>query len=135
MLESLCSYLQRADLGDDTFVRLDSISFVEDGAELSISVRDDQDATTGRWGVKVRGLRDYRVTEAFGDLLLQEHDHVLSRQHLDPQQLLYFRGTPPSALETIGRLLIVHRSIAGDWIPFRRFFNSCCPLEGLLRGG
>jgi hypothetical protein len=117
MLESLCSYLQRADLGDDPFVRLDTISFVEDGADLSISVRDDQGATTGRWGVKVRGLRDYRVTKPFGDLLLQEHDHVLARQHLDPQQLLYFRGTPPSALETVGRLLIVPVAVEFSEVP------------------
>jgi hypothetical protein len=117
MLECLCSYLQRAELGDDPFVRLESISFVEDGAELSISVRDYQGATTGRWGVKVRGLRDYRVTEAFGDLLLQEHDHVLARQHLDPQQLLYFRGTPPSALETVGRLLIVPVAVEFSEVP------------------
>src|SRR5262245_12445550 len=103
MLERLRSYLQTDDL-HDPFVRLESISFIGDGAELRIGVLDDQrEQAWSHWAVTARGLRDCLVpADRWGDLHFEEGGHVLARQHVDPTQELYFRGTPRSAPETVG---------------------------------
>jgi hypothetical protein len=133
MLERLSSRLE-PEGDEDCLVRLDSLAFVEDGGLLTLSVRDSR-GLGSRWEVKATGLRDYRVAQCHGDLVLHERDHVAARQHTDTQQALYFAGVHPAVEETAGRLLLVHRAVAGSWIPFGRYLNSCRELEDLLRGG
>ncbi len=135
MLEKLLSYL-RSGLDNDPFVRLESIAFRHpDAAELLLNVMDYHGSKKLReWKILARGVVDYRIEDAGGDLQFYE-DHVLARQHTEQRQDLYFRGVPSSAPEAVGRLLVSHLAATGGWIPFDRYLNSCCPIEDLLKNG
>jgi len=136
MLEGLHAFLQQPDLIEDTFVRLESIEFKGDDGLLAISVLDyGGQETWSRWTVTARGIRDYCIRDAGGDLSLFESGHVLALQHTDRCQGLSFRGMPRSAPECVGRLMAAHIRAVGDWIPFRRYLNTLCDLEQLLAGG
>jgi hypothetical protein len=136
MLEKLIQFIHGPYEPHDPFTRLDSVVFDDKDARLGVSVMDHGgDETWSRWSVEVRGLRDYEVVGPGGELSFIVDDHVLSRQHTDGRQSVSFRGTPTSALETVGRLWIAHQTAVGDWIPFERFINPYNNLEGLLKGG
>ncbi|MCD4825485.1 MAG: hypothetical protein K8S55_12880 [Phycisphaerae bacterium] len=136
-LKKLLSYIESLESPEDSFVRLDSISFKDNDGILGMSIWSDYEQEAwSHWEVRAKALRSYRITESYGDgdLALHKGDHVLTLQHTEARQELYFRGSPQSAPETIGRLLIAHREIAGNWIPFEQFFNSYSNLD-LLAGG
>ena len=134
MLDALLSSLEST--LDDPFVRLDSLTFTEDGAVLMVSVMDSgEEYSWKRWRLEARGLRDYALRDAYGDLYFEESDHVLARCQTDTRQQLMFRDRPRSIPETIGNLWTAHRRIAGRWIPLERFMNRPDRLEELLALG
>ncbi len=136
MLEKLLSYIEGPEEPYDPSVRLDSIHLEDEDGVLCVSVRDHFGTEEwSRWEVRARVLRDYRIVDPFGELTVCDGDHVLVRQHTESRQELFFRGVPQSPLETMGRLVVSHREVAGGWIPFERFITCCCNLEDLLRGG
>jgi hypothetical protein len=135
MLEKLLGFIEGPH-ADEPFVRLDSLCFEELDAVLDVSVMDyDCTETRARWRIRARDVRECRIGRSGGDVRLLEADHVLIRQHTDPQQTLHFRGIPQSADATLGQLWASHRHEVLDWIPFERFLNSKAPLPDLLAGG
>ena len=136
MLEKLLKYINSPKLPGDPFVRLDSIRFENEDGILCVSVMDYYGQEKwSNWTIKAKKLRDYNIINPYGDLVQLKADHVLIRQHMETWQKLYFRGIPQSEIEIVGQLLVAHRETVGDWIPFAKFFNSCCKLNGLLTGG
>ncbi|MEQ8765988.1 MAG: hypothetical protein RL885_18870 [Planctomycetota bacterium] len=120
---------------DGAFTRIAASHF---GDELVLEiwkVQDDETSHESRWRIRARGVREYRLEEAAGDLEVFEADHFVLRQYLEPRRALGFRGQPPSPAETVGRLWLIHRDIAGEWVPFERYLNVCAGLEDLLAGG
>ena len=101
MLEKLLGFIDP----EDPFVRLDSLRFEELDQVLDASVLDyDCTETWARWRIRARGVRECRIGRSGGDVRLLEADHVLIRQHTDPQQTLHFRGVPESAEALLGQL-------------------------------
>jgi hypothetical protein len=130
MLSSLLSYLESPELLDDPFVRVDSVQFRGDDAEVFLRVMDYHGRETWtHWLVTARGLRDYDMRSPHGELSVLDEQHVLVRQHTDKHQDLSFRGTPSSAEAAIGGLLLAHRDVCGDWIPFDRYLNATCDFR------
>lgn len=136
MLAKLLNHIENNESFFDPTVRIDSLRLENDSGVLSVSVFDcDDDEGYSNWEIRARVLIDYRIDKLGGELTLHESNHVLTRQHTDTTNELFFKGFPRSAMETIGRLLVAHREVTGDWIPFERFFNSTSNLEELLNGG
>ena len=136
MLEKLQIYIEDPNEPYDPFIRVDAVDLSGDDALLSISVRDHHGTLEwSRWEVKVPGLRDYRILEAYGDLQVFAGDHVLALQHTDAQTDLFFRGKPSSPDEVVGQLLIAHREVTGGWFAFDRFLNETCNPEELFELG
>jgi len=136
MLQDLLAYLQSPDLAGDPFVRVDAVAFPDGDGVISLSVRDYHgDNVWTDWEVRAVSLRDFRIQEPWGELWLEERDHVVARQHTDTQQQLFFRGQPPSVVEAVARLFLAHRDIARRWISFDRYINMALDLEVLLGQG
>jgi hypothetical protein len=137
MLEKLISAMDSRDAPFDALIRIDSIHFALDGATLVVCVvESDGNGVWTRWSVDVKGLREFRITDDLGEFFFTEEEHIVSRVLMDTWKNLSFCRAPHSAVETVGRLWIAHQNIAGDWIPFERYFNPYGGnLVGLLEGG
>jgi hypothetical protein len=135
MLECLRSHLANPEL-EDAAIRISGVTWRGDDVDLALSVTDYHGgATLSEWVVKCRRVRECTLSGRFGDLAVHEFGHAAIRQYRDPRRALFFNGKAPDLDAIIGRLWAAHRSVAGSWIDFERYFNAQLPLRNLLSSG
>lgn len=135
-MDELLSTIEAFGGEDHCLVRLESVSFVDNDPILTITIRQDWgDKEWRRWRVVVSGLCEYSIAEALGSLSVHGDEHPVTRLCTDPWRELYFRGVPRSVDEAVGRLVLAHRGVVGDWVPFGRYLNPCLDPDRLLAAG
>ena len=137
MIEDLKSTLSSVDFEDYGTLLLKNAEWFEETKELKLYLNvkiDEQSNFPSDWKVTAVKVRTHKITLGYADNFDLITNHVLSWEHSKPLCSLSFRGKTNTVPAVIGELCQAHREIAGNWIPFDRYFNQM-KLNDLISGG
>jgi hypothetical protein len=98
---------------------------------------DDYIEKYAEWEIVCSGLREQTInlgSQSGFDFYDEAEDHVLKWHYTKPFCGISFYGATNNAYEVIGKLYEAHVSIAENWIPFQKDFNSSFSLAELISG-
>ncbi len=136
MIDDLLAITETGEFEDTGIIRLISVKEQGDRLRLIFKVTPIVgEVHLRRWVVRCNNVIAHQIIIGNAYDLALESEHVLLWEHQKPRVAIsFFTEFVEHPLSVVGQLYRAHMDLAGEWIPFDRYFNMPEKLDELIAG-
>jgi hypothetical protein len=136
MMDKLLEIIDTGEFEDTEIIRLISVKEQGDRLRLIFKVTPNVgEVHLQRWIVRCDNVIAHQIILGNAYDLSLEYEHVLLWEHQKPRVAISFSAESiKHPLSVVGQLYRKHMELAGEWIPFDRYFNMPEKLDELIAG-